>query len=278
MLIAMPQLLMQKCINKDRGLRMKIVVCFKGVPAARHVALDPVTHNLQRDNTAMEMDPDDRYALALALQLRQQLHDVEIIALTMGAMHSQIILQAALAMGANQTILLSDRRFAGADTLATGYTLAQAINKIGDVSLVITGYTSHDADTGQVGPNLAAQLHWQQAARVSALSYDNLAWQITRRFNNNMQTLQTQDNLVVTVDREQQLSPAQMTVSGIQQAVNETVTVWNADDLQCNLQRIGTAGSATKVVSLAAPELPAQHAQQLTSATAFLNILQQGRL
>ena len=109
---------------------------------------------------------------------------------------------------------------------------------------------------------------------VSALSYDNLTWQITRRFNNNMQTLQTQDNLVVTVDREQQLPPAQMTVSGIQQAVNETVTVWNADDLQCDLQRIGTAGSAAEVVSLAAPELPAQHAQQLTSSTAFLNILQ----
>lgn len=251
---------------------MKVVVCFKGVPAARHVAIDPITHNLQRDSAAIEMDPDDRYALAIALQLRQQLQDVEIIALTMGAMHSQIILQEALAMGANKAVLLSDRRFAGADTLATGYTLAQAINKIDNVSLVITGQTSHDADTGQVGPNIAAQLHWQQATHVTDLTYQKLTWQITRQLDNTMQVLQTQDNLVVTVGNND-LQPAQMTVTGINQAVNETLTIWSADDLHCDLQRVGKNGSATKVVALMTPELPPHQAKLLPQATDFLNIL-----
>lgn len=256
---------------------MKIVVCFKGVPAAKHVALDPVTHNLQREHTTSEMDPDDRYGMRIALQLRQALPSTTIVALTMGAPHSQIVLQQALAMGADQAILLSDRAFAGADTLATSYTLAQAIRKIANVDLVITGYSSHDADTGQVGPDLAAQLHWQQATNVTALTYHDLMWQITQQRNNTLQQLQTDEHLVVTVQRQTTLKPAQMSMTGIHKAVQTPITIWNTTVLHCDLQRVGQAGSATRVTKLITPELPMHHAQTLHTATDFLQIIKKNK-
>lgn len=152
---------------------MKIVVAIKQVPNAENVAINPITHDLMRgaDN---KMNPFDKYALESAFKLAAFYGD-EVVAISMGPDQAKEVLAEAIAMGADQGILLSDRKFGGADTLATAYVLAEAIEKIDDVRLVIFGQQAVDADTGQVGPLVASQLAWPQLTYVDRLVDINAA-------------------------------------------------------------------------------------------------------
>ncbi len=133
---------------------MKIVVCIKQVPGTAQVEIDPETGVLKRDGVASKMNPYDLYALETALRFKQQ-YDAEITVITMGPPQAQAVIREAYMMGADHGVLLSDRRFGGADVLATSYTLSQGIGSLGGFDLIICGKQTTDGDTAQVGSELA---------------------------------------------------------------------------------------------------------------------------
>ncbi len=134
---------------------MKIITCIKQVPASSKVDVDPETGVLIRDGNNVKMNPYDLYALEASFGLKSMFDDAKIIAVTMGPPSAKKVLEEALYMGADEAILLSDRAFAGADVLATSYSLSQLIRKIGEYDIVICGKQTTDGDTAQVGPEIA---------------------------------------------------------------------------------------------------------------------------
>lgn len=139
------------------------VVCMKVVPKPEEIRVDRKTHRLDRDGARSEFNPPDMNALEMALRLKDQ-HAGQVTVLSMGPPFAEAYLRIALAMGADNAILLSDRAFAGADTLATTYTLAKAIEALGGVDLIFCGEESSDGATGQVPPGLA---EWLDIAQLS---------------------------------------------------------------------------------------------------------------
>ena len=145
---------------------MKIAVCIKQVPETTDVKINPETNTLVREGVASITNPFDEFALEEALLTREK-YGGEVHVLTMGPPQATEVLKNALAVGADKVYLLSDRAFAGADTLATAYTLSKAIEKIGAVDLVICGKQAIDGDTAQVGPGIATRLGIPQLTYVS---------------------------------------------------------------------------------------------------------------
>ena len=133
---------------------MKIIVCIKQVPGTSQVEIDPTTGVLKRDGVESKMNPYDLYALETALRIGAKL-DASITAVTMGPPQAEAVLREAFMMGVDEGVLLSDRRFGGADVLATSYTISQGIRAIGGADLIICGKQTTDGDTAQVGSELA---------------------------------------------------------------------------------------------------------------------------
>lgn len=134
---------------------MRIITCIKQVPASSNVEVDPKTGVLIRDGNNVKMNPFDLYALETAYQIKSKTENVNIHSISMGPLAATNVLREALFMGSDEATLISDRRFAGADVLATSYTLSQLIRLIGDFDIVICGKQTTDGDTAQVGPEIA---------------------------------------------------------------------------------------------------------------------------
>lgn len=137
---------------------MKIFVCIKQVPESNKVEVDPVTGVLKRDGAASKMNPYDLYNLETALRIREEVGG-SIHVITMGPPQAEQVVREAFAMGADEGTILSDRRFGGADVLATSYTLAQGIKSCGDFDLILCGKQTTDGDTAQVGPEISEWLN-----------------------------------------------------------------------------------------------------------------------
>ena len=135
-------------------MNMKITVCIKQVPGTSQVEIDPETGVLKRDGVESKMNPFDLYALETALRLKQQ-YGGEITVISMGPPQAQAVIREAFMMGADRGFLLSDRKFGGADVLATSYTLSQGIRAAGPFDVIICGKQTTDGDTAQVGAELA---------------------------------------------------------------------------------------------------------------------------
>lgn len=146
---------------------MNIIVCIKQVPDTTEVRLDPKTGTLIRDGVPSIINPDDKAGLEAALALKDQ-HGAHVTVLTMGPPQADNALREALAMGADRAILLTDRKFAGADTWATSMTLAAAIRNL-DYDLIVAGRQAIDGDTAQVGPQIAEKLNLPQVSYVEDL-------------------------------------------------------------------------------------------------------------
>ena len=130
---------------------MKIIVCIKQVPSTNQVKLDPETKTIIRDGRQSVINPFDTYAIEEAVRLKEKLGG-KVTALSMGIPATQRILREAMSQGVDEALLLSDRAFAGADTLATAYTLALGARHIGDFDLIVCGRMATDGDTAQIGP------------------------------------------------------------------------------------------------------------------------------
>ena len=150
---------------------MKIIVCIKQVPGTNKVNVDPVTGTLIRDGVASKMNPYDLNALELALKLIEE-NGGSLKVVSMGPPAAKEVIKEAIYMGAEGGVLLSDRKFGGADVLATSYTLASGIKAIGDYDLILTGKQTTDGDTAQVGSELAEHLHIPHAANIRELKLE----------------------------------------------------------------------------------------------------------
>lgn len=224
---------------------MKIVVCIKQVPDTTEIKLDPVKGTMIREGVPSIMNPDDKGGLEMALQLKDKF-GAEVTVLTMGPMQAEAILREAFAMGADKAILLSDRKFAGADTLATSNTLAGALRALG-YDLIITGRQAIDGDTAQVGPQIAEHLDLPQVTYVEDLQFDGKkTFTVRKATEDGYQILEVDAPCVLTV-----LSSANkaryMSVRGIVEAFDKPIETWGFDNITVDESKIGLNGSPTRV-------------------------------
>ena len=145
---------------------MKIVVCAKQVPDTTEVKLDPKTNTLIRDGVPSIINPDDKAGIEAALQLKEKCPGSTVTVVSMGPPQAKQVIREAFAMGADAGTLLSDRKFGGADVLATSYTLAQGIKASGEFDLILCGRQTTDGDTAQVGPEISEWLNIPSVADV----------------------------------------------------------------------------------------------------------------
>ncbi|MBO4282385.1 MAG: electron transfer flavoprotein subunit beta/FixA family protein [Bacteroidales bacterium] len=224
---------------------MHIIVCIKQVPDTTEIRIDPVKGTLVREGIPSIMNPDDKGGLELALRFKE-LYGAQVTVISMGPPQADMILREAFAMGVDRAILLSDRKFAGADTLATSYALAGAIRTL-DFDLVIAGRQAIDGDTAQVGPELAEHLDLPQVSYV--VGAERLAdgrLRVKKENEDSVQTLEVEGKCVLTV-LASAFEPRYMQVSGIVDAYSREVEVWSADRLDVDETKLGLSGSPTKV-------------------------------
>ncbi|MFW9822204.1 MAG: electron transfer flavoprotein subunit beta/FixA family protein [Candidatus Thorarchaeota archaeon] len=238
---------------------MKIFVCIKQVPGVSEVRLDPKTNSLVREGIPSITNPIDKHAIELALTIKEK-RDAEVIAISMGPPQAEEVLREALAMGVDKAILLSDKAFAGADTLATSYTLAIAIKDLLKGSkdkanyLVILGAQAIDGDTGQVGPELAEELNIPQITYVQKFDLEVNKITAERAFRiDELVVIEAYLPALITVLKELN-DPRIPTIAGITRAFKKEVKVINAKELKPDKRRIGRHGSMTEVWKVYVPE------------------------
>lgn len=224
---------------------MNIVVCIKQVPDTTEIKIDPVKGTLIRDGVPSIMNPDDKGGLELALRMKDN-YGANVTVITMGPPQAELILREALAMGADRAILLTDRKFAGADTLATSYALAGAMKTM-DYDLIIAGRQAIDGDTAQVGPEMAEHLDIPQVSYViDAERKENGNLIVKKENEESIQTFEVEGKCVLTV-LASAFDARYMTVSGIVDAYDREVEIWNADKIDVDETKLGLKGSPTKV-------------------------------
>lgn len=224
---------------------MKIVVCIKQVPNTNEVKLDPVKGTLIRDGVPSIINPDDKAGLEAALQIKDEI-GAEVTVITMGPPQADDVLREALAMGADNAYLVTDRAFGGADTLATSSTLAAAIKKL-DYDLIITGRQAIDGDTAQVGPQISEHLNIPNISYAEEIKVNGDKVTVKRQYEDRYHIITAQLPCLITALGEMN-NPRYMTPGGIFDAIREKeVTVWNRADIDIADERIGLKGSPTKV-------------------------------
>ena len=237
---------------------MNIVVCIKQVPDAKTVRFDTEKGTLVREGVEAVINPFDFHALEAGLQMRDT-YGGKVTVLTMGPLQAENALREAVSLGADKGILLSDRAFAGADTLATTYTLAMAIKKLGPVDLVLCGKQAIDGDTAQVGPGLAVRLGIPYVTCVNALSIldDGKTMHLRRVNEDGYDMLELEMPALLTVLASLN-TPRLPSLKGKMRARKAEIPVWDARELGAKPDMVGLAGSATQVVSTSVPTFEAR--------------------
>lgn len=224
---------------------MKIVVCIKQVPDTTEIKLDPVKGTLIRDGVPSIMNPDDKDGLEVALKLKDE-YGAHVTVITMGPPQADEILREAFAMGADEAIHLSDRKFAGADTLATSNALAGALRTL-DYDMIITGRQAIDGDTAQVGPQIAEHLGIPQVTYAQSVQYNGKDRLIIKRSTEEgYQKVEVIMPCLLTVVNNGG-SARYMSVPGIVEAYDHEVKVWGAADIEVDEEKLGLKGSPTRV-------------------------------
>ncbi|WP_028584285.1 electron transfer flavoprotein subunit beta/FixA family protein [Desulfogranum mediterraneum] len=232
---------------------MNIVVCIKQVPDAKDVRLDPETNTLAREGVESIMNPYDRHALEEAVQLKEE-HGGCVTAVTMGPPQAENVLREALACGADKGLLVSDRAFAGADTWATSYTLAKAIESLGEIDLTLCGKQAIDGDTAQVGPGVACRLGVPFVTCVQktrASSPDSIT--VERMMDDGYDLVRLPLPALLTVVKDIN-EPRVASLKGKMKAKKAVIPMVSAADIQAAPENIGLGGSPTKVVRVFSPE------------------------
>jgi len=271
---------------------MRIIVAIKQVPETKSVKMDEKTGTVIREGVEAIINPLDLYAIEIALQLRDTRYSMldagrsskieerrtrnenEVIGISMGPPKAITALREAIAMGFDSGVLVSDSAFAGSDTWATSYILAEAIKRIGDFSLVICGERATDGDTGQVGPGIASFLDLPVVSYVSkieqvriqtsdsrlqtqGLGLGSWALGLNRLVEDGYEALSCSLPCVITVVKEVSI-PRLPTLRGKQRAKGIEIPVWGRDDLDVDLSKVGVNGSPTRVVKIFRPKVARQ--------------------
>lgn len=232
---------------------MKIAVCIKQVPDARDVRLDPVTNTLAREGVESIMNPYDQHALEEAVRLKEKLGG-EVTAITMGPPQAEEVLRSAIACGADNGVLVSDRAFAGADTWATAYTLGRAVETLGNFDLFLCGKQAIDGDTAQVGPGLAMRLDIPYLTCVQKIrEIDATTLVAERMMDDGYDVVEVALPALLTVVKNIN-EPRVPSLKGKMKAKKAVITALSAEAIDADPASIGLPGSPTQVVRVFPPE------------------------
>ncbi|MFC1944033.1 electron transfer flavoprotein subunit beta/FixA family protein [Chloroflexota bacterium] len=232
---------------------MNIVVCIKQVPGTTEVKIDPQTNTLVREGVESIVNPFDTYALEEGIRLKERFGG-KVSVISMGPPQAEVSLREAISLGADEAILISDRAFAGSDTLATSYVLSRAVEKIGDCDLVICGRQSIDGDTGQVGPGLAQRLGVPFVSYVSNVEEVGEGhMRVRRMIEEGHEVIGSPLPAVISVTKEINV-PRLPSLRGMTRAKSTQVAVWSAEDINAETDMVGVAGSPTRVIKIFFPQ------------------------
>jgi electron transfer flavoprotein beta subunit len=233
---------------------MNIVVCIKQVPDTTKVKINPETNTLMREGVESIINPFDMYAIEEAIRLKEA-HGGTVTVLTMGPPQADSALREAISLGVDEACLVSDRAFAGSDTWATAYTLAAAVNKMGQVDLILCGKQAIDGDTAQVGPSLADHLGIPFVAfvrKVRTVGSDEMV--VERTFEEGYEVVSMPLPGLMTVVKEIN-EPRLPSLKGKMRAKKAEITTYTRDDLEVQDIYLGLDGSPTRVVKIFSPDL-----------------------
>lgn len=232
---------------------MRIIVCMKQVPAGAKADIDPETGAMKRLSGDTRTNPYDLFALETALTLRERLSGT-VTALTMGPSHAEEMMKDAYAMGADDAVILCDRKFAGGDVLATSYCLSQGIQVIGGADLIVCGRQTTDGDTAQVGPAIAEHLHIPHAAWVAEIvAADADCIRVRQDLASVSQVSELPYPCLITVDKDICV-PRLPSYRLRRDTTGRPVRFLSFEDMpDRNLDRYGLVGSPTAVKRMFAP-------------------------
>ncbi|KLK89556.1 electron transfer flavoprotein subunit beta/FixA family protein [Microvirga sp. KLBC 81] len=258
---------------------MHIVVCIKQVPDSAQIRVHPVTNTIMRQGVPTIINPYDLFALEEALRLRDA-HGGEVTVLTMGPPMAEDALRKALTYGADRAVLLTDRYFAGSDTLATSFALSQAIAKVGETfgmpDIVFTGKQTIDGDTAQVGPGIAKRLDLLQltyVAKIASIDLDAHEITVERRSEGGMQMLKSRLPCLITM-LEGTNEIRRGSLDDALRAARSQIVKWSAADAGIeDLTKCGLRGSPTVVKRVFAPTSRAEKAAQIDTTDKSLRDL-----
>jgi len=223
---------------------MHTIVCIKQVPETSEIRWNPETGALIREGSSGVLNRNDKHAIEAALQLRQ-MHGGSITALSMGPPQADEALREALSMGVDTAVLLCDACFAGADTLATSYTLSLAIKRMARFDLILCGKETSDGMTAQVGPQLAELLNLPQLTYATGISIRNHSARVTQKLNGDLRVLETSMPALITVEPHSN-QPRIPPMDSIMDAYRDKqVQVWSRGDLGQDGEHFGLEGSPT---------------------------------
>lgn len=231
---------------------MNIVVCIKQVPETTEVQFDEETGRLKREGVAAVINPFDEYAIEEALRLKEK-HGGTVKVITMGPPWAADALRDAIAMGADEGWLATDRVFGGADTWATSLTLAKCIEKMGPYDLIICGLKTTDGDTGQTGPEMAEHLDIPHVCYVSEIKeLKDRKVTLRRNLDDGVETLEATLPLLLSVGKDIN-QPRLATLRGRLKAKKAEIKEITNKDLSLDPKTIGLDGSYTRVVKIFEP-------------------------
>lgn len=247
---------------------MHFVVCLKQVPDTSEVRIDPKTNTLIREGVPSIINPYDAHGLEEAVRLKEQVGG-KVTVVSMGPPQAKEALKKAVSLGADRAILLSDRAFAGSDSLATAYTLSVAIQKLHEtdpVDLVFTGKEAIDGDTAQTGPGIASRLGFAQityAIKISDLTPTTVT--VERKTDGGRVTVQAKLPALITVEKElNEIHYAPL--PDMLRASRYEPETWAAKDLPFDFSQLGLKGSPTSVFRIFAP--PSRAGGEIVDASA----------
>lgn len=244
---------------------MRCVVCMKQVPSTNKVRLDPETNTIIRDGKQSVLNPFDMYALEEAVRLKEAANG-SVTVISMGIPATERLLRDAMSRGADRAVLLSDRAFAGSDTLATSYVLSLGMKRLGGFDLIFCGKMAVDGDTAQIGPELAETLDIPHVTEVTGIiGYDGHSVTVKRSVENGEEVLKIQLPALLCVVKDINL-PRMSSVAGIKYSLSAPVEILDAKDLGADEARTGLRGSPTQVVRTFTPERRTESVRMTGSA------------
>lgn len=223
---------------------MNIVVCVKQVPDTNEVKIDQTTGTLIRKGVPSIINPDDKNGLEEALRIKNRL-GAKVTIISMGPPQAEGALREGLAMGADEAILITDRAFAGADTLATSHALAGAIRKL-DYDIIFAGRQAIDGDTAQVGPEIAEHLGLPQITYVQKVEVNGDKLKVQRALEDGYEELEVKMPCLLTAISELN-DPRYMHMGNIYKVFNQEIKIWTAEYIDVDREKLGLKGSPTKV-------------------------------
>ena len=235
---------------------MRIIVCLKPVPDPKHwnkLKLDPKTRTLIRVGIPSTINPLDKHALEAALILREA-NGGEVIVISMAPPDMVPVMKEALAMGGDRALLLSDKAFAGSDTLGTAYVLARAITTLGDFDLIMCGNETIDGGTAQVSAQIAEFLGIPNLMHVSGIETSREgSFMVRSQIERGYRVIQIAPPMVLSVVKEINI-PRYVTMMNILEAEEKEITQWSLEDLDLNEPCVGLTDSPTQMADLFLPE------------------------